>query len=151
MSKQVKQFKLLIDMLIEGMSPEQAKSILDLSDREFDQLVALMMKVDSITENRRQQLVVIENQRLDRLWQSMFQFTQDLPDKLNKQSFDMVASAVDKCLKIQERRAKLLGLDSTVFPDNELRDIKDMTTVDLLQMANRLQGIDLIVKDQVKH
>lgn len=49
----------------------------------------------------------LELERLDKLWQTMY-----------KQAVTGNQGAVDRCLKISERRAKLLGMDAPIKQEN---------------------------------
>lgn len=62
---------------------------------------AVKRSLDAITREPAQELIKLDLERLDVLWQIQY---------LNAQSGDVQAMAA--CMKIMERRAKLLGLDA---------------------------------------
>ena len=64
---------------------------------------AVKRALDSITREPAQELIKLDLERLDVLWQIQY---------LTAQSGDVQAMAA--CMKIMERRAKLLGLDAPV-------------------------------------
>lgn len=77
---------------------------------------AVRRSLDAITREPAEELIKLDLERLDALWGIQF---------LNAQAGDVQAMAA--CMKIMERRAKLLGLDAP-----EKKDVKaEVTTKEL--------------------
>lgn len=81
---------------------------------------AVKRSIDAITREPAEDLIKLDLERLDVLWQIQY---------LNAQGGDVPAMAA--CMKIMERRAKLLGLDAPIKQDLSSTD-GTMTPVPVL-------------------
>ena len=81
---------------------------------------AVKRSLDAITREPAKELISLDLERLDVLWQIQY---------LNAQGGDVQAMAA--CMKIMERRAKLLGLDAPVKTENKT-EIAAVPALDLV-------------------
>ena len=96
-----------LEMRMEGLTFEAIAEALGYAGKQgaYD---AVRRSLAAVTREPAEELIKLDLERLDGLWQIQY---------LNAQAGDVQAMAA--CMKIMERRAKLLGLDAPVKVDNK--------------------------------
>ena len=94
-----------LTMRMEGKTFEVIRVALGYATRQ-GAYMAVRTSLDAVTREPAQELIKLDLERLDALW---------IPQYLLAQSGDVLA--MNACIKLMERRAKLLGLDAPAKQD----------------------------------